>query len=296
MEGNPQPPPPPWVALETNLTENILKRLDLVDILGNVQRVCTTWHRVCRDPAMWRAIVIRNDGYLRHLLDIDKLCRVAVNRSDGQLRDITLEHFGDDKLLLFICERSTHLKRLHLTFCSDITSSGLATALKNTPEVEELHLNMMTHVYADDIDAIGNSCPMLKSFTFTRGSRDCPFESLPSELALAIAGSMPNLRHLGLFGSTMDNLDLKEILDKCPRLKWLDLRNCLKVDLGGDLGQRLSQQMTNLRRPTDSVCVWRYSSPFDDPPLRSNNPFDPPPSDLSSIGENCTFSPDTLTK
>ncbi|KAG8385236.1 hypothetical protein BUALT_Bualt03G0021100 [Buddleja alternifolia] len=273
------PPPPPWVELPRDVTANILQRLDLVDILESVQKVCTTWRSVCRDPAMWRVIDIRNDGYLQDKFDLNTMCCHAVDRSQGQLRDITLEYFGDDELLDYICQRSSHLKRLLLACCCDMTSKGLSEALKKTPLLEELHLNMIASVFPQEIETIGISCPMLKSFSFTERSRKFPFsydsednEDLLMEgearnaFVLAVAKTMPNLRHLGLFGSAMNNVGLKAILDDCPHLESLDIRQCLSVDLGGDLGKRLSQQIKNLRRPTDSTddYVWDSCESYKD--------------------------------
>ena len=42
--------------------------------------------------------------------------------------------------------------------------------------------------------------------------------------ALAIAETVPGLRHLQLFGNRMTNDGLKAILDGCPQLESLDLR------------------------------------------------------------------------
>ena len=54
-----------WLEMPHELMMlNILTRLGDIDILNNVVKVCTTWWRICKDPAMWKAINIHkpDDG------------------------------------------------------------------------------------------------------------------------------------------------------------------------------------------------------------------------------------------
>lgn len=107
----PPPPPesappsaaPPWIELPSDVTANILRRLDVFEILECAQLVCTTWWRVCKDPATWRVIKIVNNDRMPETCSI--MCRRAVDRSQGQLVDLTVAYFGDDELLLYIANR-----------------------------------------------------------------------------------------------------------------------------------------------------------------------------------------------
>ena len=47
---------------------------------------------------------------------------------------------------------------------------------------------------------------------------------------LAIAETMPELRHLKLFGNGLTNLRLEAILDNCVHLVHLDLRRCFNIN------------------------------------------------------------------
>ncbi|KAK6150117.1 hypothetical protein DH2020_017642 [Rehmannia glutinosa] len=252
---------PPWTELPRDLTANILRRLGVVDILENAQKVCTTWRTVCKDPAMWRVIDIRHDDY-PHRMDLDIMCRRAVDRSQGQLIDIHMEGFADSETLLYVCRRSRNLRRLSLACCDDISGKALTKAVKKLPQLEELHLIIMLDVLARHVKTIGKSCPMLKSFTL-----NLPGEKpIYSKYALAIAKSMPNLCHLQLFANFMKNDGLQALLDGCPHLESLDIRQCHRVDLSGDLGKRCSQQIKNLRLPLDSVDDYRWDTgppPYD---------------------------------
>uniref|UniRef100_A0A2P2JMA8 Uncharacterized protein MANES_14G135100 n=1 Tax=Rhizophora mucronata TaxID=61149 RepID=A0A2P2JMA8_RHIMU len=95
-----------WVELPRDVTGSILLRLGAIEILTNAQRVCTTWHSICKEPTMWRSIDMHNHGDLWDTeYDIDKMCRHAVDRSSGGLVDINIEYFGTDDLLRYITDR-----------------------------------------------------------------------------------------------------------------------------------------------------------------------------------------------
>lgn len=255
-------PPPPWIELPGDVTANILQRLGAEGILDSAQKVCTTWWKVCQDPAMWRVIYLRNPEYFNEVYA--GMCRHAVDRSQGQLVDLTIDYFGDEELINYIANRSSDLKRLTLRGCYQISGISLTQAVKKLPELEELHLTKMPSVLAGDVEASGLSCPKLKSFSYNgRGSKHprpkhVEYEDFYDEFgrddyALAIRTSMPNLRHLRVFALRMQNERLEGILDGCPHLESLDLRQCYDLDLGGDLGKRCREQIKYLRLPFDSA-------------------------------------------
>lgn len=194
----------------------------------------------------------------------DKLCRVAVDRSQGQLFKINIEYFGNDGLLEYISQRSSQLRHLRLVSCDNISNGALAAVAKNFPLLEELHI-YLSAISTVDIEAVGRSCSQLKSFTLNdSGFRGLTgFRSLQIDVndqALAIAVNMPELRHLALFGNTMTNEGLCAILDGCPRLESLDLRHCYSVDLQGDLGTRCRQQIIDLKCPHDCTHGYEFSA------------------------------------
>ncbi|XVF68325.1 hypothetical protein PTKIN_Ptkin10aG0195800 [Pterospermum kingtungense] len=70
---------------------------------------------------------------------------------------------------------------------------------------------------------------------------------------------MHGLRHLQLVGNKLSNQGLQAILDGCPYLESLDLRNCYNVNLEGDLGKRCAEQIKNLKRPEDSMHDYQFA-------------------------------------
>ncbi|KVF42909.1 hypothetical protein Ccrd_026765 [Cynara cardunculus var. scolymus] len=74
----------------------ILQRLGAVEILHSAHKVCTTWRRICKDPAI--DMHYSFDGWDMDY-DIEKLTKQAVHRSCGELIYISLECFETDDLL-----------------------------------------------------------------------------------------------------------------------------------------------------------------------------------------------------
>ncbi|CAI9100729.1 OLC1v1037890C1 [Oldenlandia corymbosa var. corymbosa] len=183
--------------------------------------------------------------------DAEIMCKHAVDRSQGQLVDIELGYFPTDDLLGYIAERS---------------EDGLVEALKRLPLLEELHI-FLTEVPCEYIELIGRCCPSVKSVSFGRTvpcSRDPNMGVWDDNEALAIARTMPGLRHLCLFGIKMTNLGLQAILDGCTDLESLDIRKCLGINLGCDLRKRCRQQLKSLRHPNDSTADYHYDEDFND--------------------------------
>nr|XP_009777491.1 PREDICTED: putative F-box/LRR-repeat protein 9 [Nicotiana sylvestris] len=189
---SPQLPSPPWVELPPEITANILQRLGAVQIVWSAQRVCSTWWKVCHDPAMWRVVDLKNDIKMPRVLE--KICRIAVDRSQGQLLKINIEYFGSRDLLNYIAERSSQLRHLKLVGCYYILDGCLAAAAKNFPLLEELQI-YFSGINKDLIKVIGHACPRLKSFTLNAHG----FQGYEcNDEALAVARNMPELRHLSM--------------------------------------------------------------------------------------------------
>lgn len=253
VDAQPPPPSPPWLELPRDLTANILHRLGTIEILETARKVCTSWWRMFQDPEMWQVIDMKNTSYCQETpFCLEKMCRYAVDRSQGLLNDINIEYFGTDELLQYIAKRSSQLKRLRLACCDEITGKGLHEAVREFPELEELHLYFMhSSISASDIEAIGLYCPKMKCFTYTECGDWYDF-SEGDKIALSVAKAMPNLHDIRLFGCKITNEGLQVILDSCPNLESLDLRLCHNIKLKGDLGKRCLQ-IKNLKRPNDST-------------------------------------------
>ncbi|KAL0681545.1 hypothetical protein Bca4012_048392 [Brassica carinata] len=229
-----------WAELSSELTSSILQRLSLVEILENAQKVCTSWRHVCKDPSMWRKIVMHNLGNLWY--DREIMCRHVVDRSQGGLIEIE------------IC--SSSLRSLTLALCSQITNKGLTEALTKLPLLEELDVSFST-LSRDSLRFVGQSCPNLKIFKLNCVG-DIRTANEGEDDALAIAETMPGLHNLQLFGNKLTDAGLNAIIDHCLNLEHLDLRQCFNVNIVGDLEKRCSERVKVLRRPNDSTHDYPY--------------------------------------
>ncbi|CAH8273262.1 unnamed protein product [Arabidopsis lyrata] len=248
-----------WAELPPELTSSILGRLGTIDILENAQKVCRSWRRVCKDPSMWRKIDMDNLGDLGAMgYDLEIMCRHAVDRSQGGLVEIDIWYFGTDELLNYIADRSSNLRTLRLIMCYPIADEGFIEAVVKLPLIEYLELSHCS-LSGESLKVVGQSCPNLKTLKLN-SEPDPKFndDEFNNEEALAIAESMPELRHLQLFGNILTNVGLNAILDGCPHLEHLDLRKCSNVDLTGDLEKRCVERIKDLKRPTDSTAGHPY--------------------------------------
>ena len=161
--------------------------------------------------------------------------------------------------------RACHLRRLRVLQCDNITDEAWCEVAKKLPWLEELDISIC-HVSKVTLEAIGRNCSLLKSLKFNLEAFRHPHIEYDDE-ALAIAQTMPELRHLHLLGNKLTNAGLLAILDGCPHLESLDLRGCFNVNLGGRLGRRCAQQIKDLRHPdapTDDYGVEFNYKLYDD--------------------------------
>lgn len=137
--------------------------------------------------------------------------------------------------------------------CSRITNDGLAKALAKLPLLEELEFSYCP-LSVESLRLVGRSCPNLKTLKLNRlRLMRFPYES--DDDALAIAETMPKLSHLQLFANNLTDAGLNAILDNCPNLEHLDLRECRNVKLSGDLRKRCSEKIKVLREPFGCIML-----------------------------------------
>lgn len=245
-----------WHDMPRDVTLMILMKLEAVEILGTAQFVCKLWYNICKDPSMWRTVVMHNLNEPEMAEKHEQMLCSAVDRSSGGLYNVDIEGFGRDELITYIIQRSSQLKHLRLACCYSVSAAALIEAFEKLPLLEELELTLCPFTGEQTIKII-HCCPTLRTFKLNeQGSRN-PTLACDDE-AMAIAESMPELHHLQLIGNSMTNDGLKAILDNCPHLQSLDLRACFNVNLVGNLAKRCSEQIKDLRRPYDSTDDYMY--------------------------------------
>ncbi|MFS7945910.1 putative F-box domain, leucine-rich repeat domain superfamily, F-box-like domain superfamily [Helianthus anomalus] len=244
-----------WLDLPSEITANILHRIGVFDIFQNAQKVCTMWREICKDPAMWRVIYVDASFDPNANRAFEEMCKRAVDRSQGQLVDITIVRFRNEEILEYIANRSRQLKRLTIACCDDFSYRIWTKCLVKFPLLEELSL-YATNISAEGIETAGRYCSKLKTLKVNQENYrfwdDC--------IATTIGENLHELRHLELIGNPMMNEGLKMILDGCRHLELLDLRRCLFIRLGGVLGKRCLQEIKCVKLPNDFLegCPFIY--------------------------------------
>ncbi|KAI3903577.1 hypothetical protein MKW98_032231 [Papaver atlanticum] len=199
------------------------------------------------------------------MYNMQKVVREAVDRSCGQLVEFFMERFGCNELLAYIADKSGSLRCLRLVNCYQVRGDALINMAKKAVLLEELEICYRTFSgdKLDMLKTVGKACPQLKSFRLNCRGYMGPGRACDGE-ALAIAQNMPQLRRLHLFGNKLSNVGVKAILDGCLHLEYLDLRQCFKVKLEGDLLKSCGDRLIELRHPHDSTDDYEFDDTFDD--------------------------------
>ncbi|XP_074359482.1 F-box protein SKIP19-like [Apium graveolens] len=252
---NPQPLPADcsrsYADLPAELISSILMRLGAVEVLASARKVCKTWRQICSDPEMWRVIKIEHSDYEKSPQLLKHVVVKAVDLSCGQLVHLDLRMLRmPHNLLCYVFDRSSGLRRLHLSSYSQITNRRMNGFLKRLPFLEELHLECPCN-FKKAIEIAGRCCPQLKSLKLINKIYLYPKKGYDEE-ALAVAENIPGLCRLQIYGpNKMTSDGLLAISENCRQLESLDV--CLDVaTVGPDLMRRLSEQIKYLRLSYDS--------------------------------------------
>ncbi|PWA71604.1 F-box domain, Leucine-rich repeat domain, L domain-like protein [Artemisia annua] len=261
-----------WLDLPSDLAVNILHRVGVIDILENAQKVCTTWRKICQEPVMWRVIHMDASLSSHRRIHLREICKIDVDRSQGQLVDITIIDFCNNDLLEYIADRSSHLRRLEITRLYSIMNVIWTEALKKFPSLEGLSLHKMD-IYKEAIATAGRHCPLLKTFKAHQDPPRYPDHFTRNNLPIAIGKYLHELRHLELIGNVMTDIGLEAILDGCRHLESLDLRLCFYVSLKAtDLGKRCSRQLKYFKYPENCLDDCPYKAKNDNASKDGQNP------------------------
>lgn len=126
--------------------------------------------------------------------------------------------------------RSASLKSLSLISCHGVTNRGFGYLIAKSPLLENLSLELCPRIGGRDIyESTGKGCPQLKSFSLHRELFRFSFKFPSRYLEERALEVMHELRSLSLIGTKISNYELEAILDSCPHLETLYLRDCYNV-------------------------------------------------------------------
>ncbi|CAL5003511.1 unnamed protein product [Urochloa decumbens] len=253
----PEPAAPPagrdWSELPLDALVQVFARLGPVEILMGSGLVCRSWLQAAQEPELWRAVDMAEHKVVEEMKEdvLCKMAKVAVERSKGNLEVFLGKYFVTDELLKYIADRSPSVKILSLISCQEVSNKGFTELITKSPLLEDLSLELCPKIGCRNMyEATGKACPQLKRFSLRR---ECFRFSLnysrrvAETLGIAV---MRELRSLTLVSSNITNDELGAILDGCPRLETLCLRDCYKVIADGALRAKCARIKT-LTLPDD---------------------------------------------
>ncbi|PVH36372.1 hypothetical protein PAHAL_6G061800 [Panicum hallii] len=236
-----------WSELPVDVLPLVFANLGAVDILMGSGLVCHSWLEAAKVPHLWRSVDMANHKALEKM-DDDVLCemaKVAVDRSKGQLEVFLGKLFVTDEILKYIGDRSSSMKSLSLMSCHDITNRGFTDLIMKSPLLEDLSLGLCPRVGGRKVfEATVKACPHLKRFSLHRELFRFSF-MYPERYAEASGfAAMRELRSLSLTGSSVSTRELEAIVDGCPHLETLFLRDCYDVVSDGALQAKCARIKT----------------------------------------------------
>ncbi|KAJ3698585.1 hypothetical protein LUZ61_002290 [Rhynchospora tenuis] len=276
-----------WSELQRDVLVLIFLKVGLMDVLQAAGSVCRSWRKVAKDePELWRRIDLSDHPYGFEAFMLTDPTKLAIDRSGGLLEEFSVDYFGDDDLLRYLCDRTSVLKKLCLISCYQLSEEAIAATAKRQPLLEEIQITFGS--FSQKVtEIVGKECPQLKTFKFNTKWYTNPYtgphdeeevsddkeeisesddeEEIPESddnEALGIAKTMHQLHHLQLIGNRMTNEGLKAILEGCPHLETLDIRRCYNVNMDADMQARCARLKT-IRLPGDSVDDYGFEADAD---------------------------------
>lgn len=155
------------------------------------------------------------------------------------------------------------MKSLRLLKCMDLSFIGLVTLGIGNLDLEELELTCclpLHSIFRVPMELVGQACPHLKRLRLNSRWFDIELEEvIDNYQARGIATYMPELQDLQLFANRLHNNALYDILDKCPHLESLDLRQCFNIEVDAELEAKCSK-LNNVRFPKDSTKDYKHET------------------------------------
>jgi hypothetical protein len=158
--------------------------------------------------------------------------------------------------MCLVCRLSS-LRILRLVSCYSISNEGFIEAIQKLTLLEELEISLCKNILPEAIEVVGKACSCLKRFRLSN-DRFYSFEDEYSNNQEARGiSAMLELRSLQLFGNNLNNQGLISILDNCPHLEFLDIRNCFNINMDTALQVKCARIET-LRLPDDSTADYEF--------------------------------------
>ncbi|KAK6150393.1 hypothetical protein DH2020_015325 [Rehmannia glutinosa] len=208
-----------WDELIPDALGLIFKNLSLLEVLTVVPRVCKSWGKAVMGPYCWQEIDIEEWSRSCKPEVVDRMLRLLITRSCGSLRKLTVSGLANDQSLLFIANQS------------EINDSIIGKAAGMLSTLTFLDLSYCIKIGAQGLETIGKACKSLTTLRRIMHPLEVIDKLSQNDEAVAIAATMPRLKHLEIAYLLVDTSSIIEILQNCKHLELLDVRGCWNVNL-----------------------------------------------------------------
>ncbi|KAL0449305.1 UNVERIFIED_CONTAM: F-box protein FBW2 [Sesamum latifolium] len=226
-----------WDELIPDALGLIFKNLSLREVLTVVPRVCKSWGKAVKGPYCWQEIDIEEWSRNSKPEDVDRMLQLLITRSCGSLRKLSVSGIAGDQSILFIANHAQSLRTLRLPR-SEINDSIMGKAAGMLSTITFLDLSYCINIGAQALEAIGKHCKSLTTLRRIMHPLEVINKLSQDDEALAIAATMPRLKHLEIAYLLVDTSSIIEILKNCTHLELLDVRGCWNVNLDEKLVKR----------------------------------------------------------
>ncbi|CAM0911029.1 unnamed protein product [Alopecurus aequalis] len=207
-----------WSELPLDALSAIFMKLGTIEILMGAGLVCRSWLLTAKSPELWRFVDMTRHKVVFSKAEnvMCKMAKVAIDRSDGRMESFWAQKFVSSELLDYIASRGNSLKSIRLIapgyFWDDEDAvARLAAKCPMLEEIEYSHQKQLGYFFKQ----IGTVRPELKRLRIHTTWYDS--DAMEREMKME-----QDLTKKGVYA----------ILEGCPHLECLDLRDCgyLKVD------------------------------------------------------------------
>lgn len=228
-----------WDELIPDALGLIFSNLSLQEILTVIPRVCKSWRKTVMGPYCWQEIDIVEWSQRSSPENLDRMLEMLMTRSAGSHRKLCVSGLPTDASFSFVADHAKSLQTLRLprSEISDPIVEELAWKLST---ITFLDVSYCRKMGAPALEAIGKHCKFLTGLRRIMHPLEIIDKLTQDDEALAIAATMPKLKHLEIAYLLVSTEPVLKILASCCELELLDVRGCWNVKLDEKLIKKFS--------------------------------------------------------
>lgn len=228
-----------WDELIPDALGLIFSNLSLQEILTVIPRVCKSWRKTVMGPYCWQEIDIVEWSQRSSPENLDRMLKMLMTRSAGSHRKLCVSGLPTDASFSFVADHAKSLQTLRLPR-SEISDPIVEEVAWKLSTITFLDVSYCRKMGAPALEAIGKHCKFLTGLRRIMHPLEIIDKLTQDDEALAIAATMPKLKHLEIAYLLVSTEPVLKILASCCELELLDVRGCWNVRLDEKLIKKFS--------------------------------------------------------